>query len=287
MHDNTPGLTNTTILEILKLVFQQEPASAVLVGGQALAFWVLALEVPVPDELPPTVTRDLDILCSIDTARVVHSRIGGAFCQASADDVTPSLARLTETIDGESIDIDFMKGIIGVRNEALIKKSIVARLVKPDIQVRVMHPYTIWLSRLENLISIKEKRTTYGIAQANLSLAVLKKFAQSKLLGTTHDQDTISWMNHAVIKFKDAKTRDAVIDFELCFSNCFINSNILSAANQKKYNKAKAKIEKLISHAANVKNERIRKTKKCASQDELRASNARELLSEIEKAPPD
>ena len=50
-----------------------------------------------------------------------------------------------------------MKGILGVRNEALVKKSIVLSLAEPNIKIRVMHPYTIWLSRLENLISIKEK----------------------------------------------------------------------------------------------------------------------------------
>lgn len=41
MHENAPGLTNAIILDVLKLVFEQEPASAVLVGGQALAFGCL------------------------------------------------------------------------------------------------------------------------------------------------------------------------------------------------------------------------------------------------------
>lgn len=285
MHENAPGLTNAIILDVLKLVFEQEPASAVLVGGQALAFWVLALEVPVPEELPPTVTRDLDILCSMETAIAVHKRIGGKFFQATADDVTPNLARLSELINGVPIDIDFMKGILGVRNEALVKKSIVLSLAEPNIKIRVMHPYTIWLSRLENLISIKEKRTPYGVAQANLSLAVLKQFILSQVLGADQPLDTIYWMRHALMKFKSAKARDAVVDFNLCFSDCYVRGEVFLGGDGKKYDKICAKIERLIAHAAKVKNERMRKIARCGSIVELNEGRLEELIYEAMKCP--
>ena len=59
--------------------------------------------------------------------------------------------------------------------------------LRSGISLRVLHPLDVLESRLQNLLSLPEKRDQAGIAQANLAIAVAGRFLE-QLLGEDANQ---------------------------------------------------------------------------------------------------
>lgn len=166
------------------------PTDAMLVGGQALALWVNALDVPIPDVLSAGVTVDVDYLGSRADAqehwKILSIAAGKQALRAevhfpSPGDTTPNSAKIT-ILRGTNIEaeIDYLchlVGYVGRDEERLKGRAIVVEgLFAPGTKLRVMHPFDCLRSRLHNLFSLPGKRNKLHVAQAQLSLGVLKAY---------------------------------------------------------------------------------------------------------------
>ena len=169
----------TTILAICS-------PKALLVGGQALAFWVDHLHVKRPANLVAAVTADADFIGDSALAKDLGKRLGWNTWIPSLDDATPQTGKVTQrTRNGTVKQVDFLSGVVGLTTKDIVRRA--AEMEVPGIGVlRVMHPVDVLDSRIQNLHVLPEKRTAAGISQAKLAVDVTRAFIRDVI--TTRDE---------------------------------------------------------------------------------------------------
>ena len=155
--------------------------SAVLIGGQAVAFWASFFSVPVPIALRSYVTKDSDFLGTReDVARMASGMQGVA--------VYPHKRGLTALVGQVKIDlseqrylnIDVLHRIVGFEDSNAVEKRAEERSLG-EVNFRVMHPVDCLKSRLENLRKLAEKRNEAGAAQTELAVRVVRRYLETLL----------------------------------------------------------------------------------------------------------
>jgi len=156
---------------------------ALLVGGQALAFWALHFEVEPVGVLATEVTTDADFLGTRAIAMALHKALGPPWKirVATADDVGFQTAKVYATVPGGGLkQVDFLAAVVGLDTAAVRKRAVEART--PDgANFHVLHPLDVLESRLRNLDSLPAKRNDVGIAQARLGIRVVRAFIETLL----------------------------------------------------------------------------------------------------------
>jgi hypothetical protein len=154
---------------------------ALLVGGQALAFWADHLQVVRPDELSSGVTADADFIGDSALARDLGKRLGWKAWIPTLDDATPQTGKVTRRLPGGAIkQVDFLSGVVGLTTKDILRRAV--ELKVPRIgTLRVMHPVDVLDSRIQNLHLLPEKRTASGIAQARLGVEVARAFIRGEI----------------------------------------------------------------------------------------------------------
>src|SRR5947207_4897015 len=90
-------------------------AEGVLVGGQALAFWVDHLGVRRPQELEIAVTADADFIGDSALAKKLGEALGWKWWIPNLDDATPQTGNVTHTLaDGSIKQIDLLSELSGL-----------------------------------------------------------------------------------------------------------------------------------------------------------------------------
>jgi hypothetical protein len=157
---------------------------ALLVGGQALAFWAQHYQIKPLGVLAANVTSDADFVGTAQVARDLWQTLralGWKYWQPSPDDATSQTAKLSKTVAGRGIkQVDFLGSVIGLNTERIGQRAAVLTLAD-GIQLRVLHPLDVLESRLQNLAQLPIKRTSQGVAQANLALAVVRSYLEEGL----------------------------------------------------------------------------------------------------------
>jgi hypothetical protein len=159
------------------LVAQTRSEKAVLVGGQAVAFW--ARYFGIRPRLP-ALTGDIDYLASTAEAKRISARLKfpHKLKVASLDDHTPNSAVISVEMRGypEPVLIDYLASIIGMKSEALEKSAVVIEFGGEPI--RVLHPLHLLQSKIWNLYRLEGKRTPEGIEQARLAIEIAATFIE-------------------------------------------------------------------------------------------------------------
>jgi hypothetical protein len=157
---------------------------ALLVGGQALAFWAQYYQVKPLGVLSVNVTSDANFVGTTQVARDLSQSLkplGWRYWQPSLDDATTQTAKLSKRIEGQGIkQIDFLGSIVGLKTEGIQRRAVVLNLAN-GIRVRVLHPLDVLESRLKNLAQLPSKRDSHGIAQAHLAIDVMRCFLEQLL----------------------------------------------------------------------------------------------------------
>jgi len=159
------------------LIGQTRSENTVLIGGQAVAFWIRHFN--IQPQLP-ALTVDIDYLGTKTDARRVSARlkIRHKLKIATFDDNTPSSAFLSVEMDGypEPVLIDYMASIIGVESNAIRKSAVVVEFRGEPL--RVLHPLQLLQAKIWNLYRLDEKRTPEGIEQARLAIEIAAAFIE-------------------------------------------------------------------------------------------------------------
>jgi hypothetical protein len=154
---------------------------ALLVGGQALAFWADHLQVEPPRSLRSGVTADADFIGDSVLAQDLAKRLGWRIWIPALDDSTPQTGKVTQrTKSGAVKQVDFLSGVVGLTTKDLARRAIEMQL--PEIgRLRVIHPLDVLDSRIQNLHLLPEKRTDAGIAQGRLAVDVARAFIRQEI----------------------------------------------------------------------------------------------------------
>lgn len=163
------------------LIGQTHSEKAVLVGGQAVAFWVK--QFGLRPRLP-ALTVDIDFLATRAEARRIAARltVRHVLKTATLDDNTPNSAVLLVTLDNypQPVLIDYMAGIIGVDSKAVEKSAVEVEFNGRPL--RIIHPLHLLQSKIGNLYHLSSKRSAAGVEQARLAIEIAASFLEQARL---------------------------------------------------------------------------------------------------------
>lgn len=154
----------------------------VLVGGQALAFWVNRYALVLPADVV-AVSADTDFLAPSAADRTAVMRMATAL-QGTTQ--FPSRLALTALVgqayldlsDDEFINVNIVFRVAGLTQEALRKRAV--RVEFDDTVFLVMHPLDVLRSRLANLHQLAEKQNAKGVMQLALGIDVARQFLRDE-----------------------------------------------------------------------------------------------------------
>ena len=159
------------------LIAQTRSENTVLIGGQAVAFWIRQFN--IQPQLP-ALTVDIDFLGTRNDAKTVSARlkIPHMLKIATFDDHTPNSALLSVDMEGypEPVLIDYMASIIGVESNAIQKSAVAVEFQGQPL--RVLHPLQLLQAKIWNLYRLVGKRTPEGIEQARLAIEIAAAFVE-------------------------------------------------------------------------------------------------------------
>lgn len=153
---------------------------AVIVGGQALAYWAdyFEIELFVTDS---GITKDLDIF-----GDRTHLMQMGAALHTQAQVQNPRfISALVGTIEipvSENLvsNIDVIHTIVGIERDDVRRHAIKVKVANYDCNV--MHPMHVLESRIKNVEKIPEKRNEQGINQVALAIKVAHQYIRQRAL---------------------------------------------------------------------------------------------------------
>ncbi|MEB1902840.1 hypothetical protein VDR63_20265 [Xanthomonas campestris pv. campestris] len=177
--------------EMIHRVLENASSDVVLVGGQALAFWINRFQLDTTKEILPAISRDVDFLTqtSSNTSPLIAfaAAIGGTAHIASLHSITALIGSAQSPADGtHTYNVDLIHRIIGLKKDAVFENSVEVEINKESGKmIRVMHPFDLLASRSANLHLLKEKQNEIGVNQLKLSIAVVQQHLMTSIKDIT------------------------------------------------------------------------------------------------------
>ena len=158
----------------------------VLVGGQALAFWMHRYSVG-PKAKPgqgfnASVTTDADFLGSIEHARRLSSALGARLIVPDPRAMTALIAQIKlRTVSGLEHNIDVLHQIYdvgGLRKSIDLTRRAQSRATVAEIaegrRIRVLHPLDVLASRIQNAAGLVASKGEHVLTQAGWAIKVAR-----------------------------------------------------------------------------------------------------------------
>ncbi len=152
---------------------------AVLVGGQALAFWMKHYGVNASDAPEAVVTKDVDFLGERRDAERLAAAVGGTVEFPETMSILAGVVRKRITAKTE-YEVDILWKVNGV-SATEIRREAKEQALGSHARFLVMSPIECLVSRLENLRTIQDKQTPAGIWQARAAVQVARRYIEDIL----------------------------------------------------------------------------------------------------------
>jgi hypothetical protein len=171
--------------ELVERIFNNAGDDVILVGGQALKFWMDVFDVRQP-ALLAVVTRDVDFFSPspADTGSVVRFALAirGKYA-ISKNHLSALVGMAYVELDDHSVaNVDVLHTVIGIERDRLQQRAVEVE-DKHGKSMRVMHPLDVLVSRNVNLHVLAEKQTPTGHQQLKLAIEVARCFLESRADG--------------------------------------------------------------------------------------------------------
>jgi hypothetical protein len=170
----------------------------VLVGGQALAFWMDRYGVT---PAMATISNDGDALGKLERAQRIAKHLRAALLRPETDEFTSLVAQIRIPVgsDGKVRNIDVLHmlyTVSGLRKSREFTRAVWRESVeiewKPGYHIRVMHPLHVLDSRVQNAVGLLETKGLHVVTQAIWAVdvareairRVLRQSDESERLGT-------------------------------------------------------------------------------------------------------
>lgn len=168
--------------EVIEQVLRHAGDDVVLVGGQALGFWVQQYGLGVPAGFA-AISNDMDFLARsrADTASVQRFAriIKGHTLLPSERAMTALVGQaVLDVSDDEFINIDVIFKVIGLTAASVRKRAV--RVTDGDSAFLVMHPLDVLHSRLANLHQLPNKKETKSLMQLAMAIDVAREFLRAE-----------------------------------------------------------------------------------------------------------
>ena len=158
----------------------ESAGAAVLVGGQALAFWMNHYGVDASDSPEAIVTKDVDFLGETSDVERLAAAVGGSVEFPKHMSILAGVVRKKITKD-EEYEIDILWRVNGV-SDTEIRRHAIEQVLGTGAKYFVMSPIECLTTRVANLHTIEAKRTPAGIWQTRKAIEVARRHIEDMLL---------------------------------------------------------------------------------------------------------
>lgn len=204
--------------DLLEKILASTTPNAVLVGGQALAFWVARYGIALPSQFQVgAISDDADFLGDRRDIQSIAAQTRGVLEYAPRHAVTALVGQVTIPLSGtEFVNVDVLHQLVGLPAKVVRERASSVNIGKAQFQI--MHPLDVFLSRIENLSQLKEKQNPQGIEQAKLGVLVAHSFIEETARDSENGQkDAVKLIEYVVKVAKSGAghrvSRDFGIDF--------------------------------------------------------------------------
>jgi hypothetical protein len=173
------------ISELDLLALLRASRDAVLVGGQAVAFWVAYFKLEIPSGPQTFISREADFLGIAADVERFSNAIGGRAVYPDKRDLGARIgAVLVATQSGDEIGVDVLRSVVGLNADAVRTRAIpIADPADRDFAFKVMHPIDCMVGRFEHLRILAEKQNEVGVWQARLSILICRAYIGALIVG--------------------------------------------------------------------------------------------------------
>ncbi|MCR6662652.1 MAG: hypothetical protein NVV60_05765 [Luteimonas sp.] len=205
--------------DLIRRVLEGASTGEVLIGGQALAYWMGVYNVRLPIGSGSAVSRDVDFFtrnaANITPLKQFALAIGG---REEVNDIRNISALIGSAIapaeDGRIYNVDLLHDVVGLDRDRLEANAFTVQLPGTDTEIRVMHPLDLLQSRNANLHLLTEKQDHAGQLQFRLAIEVARAFLEEQIDQITEDAElTVQQRQRAVFDavsiVNDYSTEDA------------------------------------------------------------------------------
>lgn len=163
--------------ELLKKVLASLSEDSVLVGGQALAYWVSYYGVQLPSQMSGAISDDADILGSREDVLAIASKTHGISELQPQRSLSALVGHVTIPISETTyVNVDVLHRLVGVKSEQVREHASEVEL--EEVKFRVMHPIDVLISRTENLAILSGKQNDEGVTQMRLAIMVMAQYVR-------------------------------------------------------------------------------------------------------------
>lgn len=162
----------------------------VLIGGQALAFWVEYYGVEVQQDLD-AISRDVDFLTVSPISHASLHRYGdvlkGEVFVHAPNRMTALVGQAYKAVsEQELLNVDVMWTVIGLEPERVRRNAV--RAQRGDALFLVMHPMDVLRSRLANVHQLPHKADEKGLMQLTLAIGVVRQHLRTLATQSAPDE---------------------------------------------------------------------------------------------------
>ncbi len=174
--------------EMIRRVLESATPDVVLVGGQALAYWMSAFDIRQPDDIGPAISRDIDFFTAnaANTMPLANfARAIGGHCHVERIESLSALigSAIAPAEDERIYNVDLIQKVVGIERAEIEKHAIEVELPGRNVTIRVMHPIHVLHSRNMNLYKLVEKQDEMGVLQYHLAIAVARAYLELRIDG--------------------------------------------------------------------------------------------------------
>lgn len=170
--------------EMVQRVLESAGSDLVLVGGQALAYWMEYYGIDLDEVRVNPVTRDVDFYTrnAANTAPVHRfaSAIGGTAEILGRRSITALVGTAVADLQGRKVNVDVIHSVVGIKKEAVEQNAVEVTLGSGKI-IRVMHPLDVLASRNVNLHKLVDKQNQEGAMQLQLAVLVVREYLRQQI----------------------------------------------------------------------------------------------------------
>ncbi|MCL4733211.1 hypothetical protein KJZ71_05435 [Patescibacteria group bacterium] len=160
--------------ERLRKLLSGVDRNAVLIGGQALAFWAEYYRIRIDDTLP-IVSKDADFLGDRALVERISEISGGHATYPPRRAITALVGQVTiELANDQFLNVDVLHKVVGIKSDSVKRRA--EEVVFDGLKFMIMHPIDVLQSRISNLATLKDKQNEMGILQAKLAVKVAYRY---------------------------------------------------------------------------------------------------------------
>ncbi|KVL12382.1 hypothetical protein [Burkholderia cepacia] len=202
--------------ELLKKVLDGATPESVLVGGQALAFWLSHYELTAfAENGVGAITDDADFLGTREDVTSIARNVDGVAEFPDKRAITALVGMVKIPVADGFTNVDVIHRVVGI--SSLNVKRRASEVTQDDIEFCVMHPLDVLTSKVTNLATLASKQNEQGVFQAKLAINVARAYIIDAANDTEEPRRVLKAINRVVKLAKRSPGRRVTKDYGISF----------------------------------------------------------------------